>query len=133
MNERYSLSLSLFMFINSSSCYSSCYSSCFSFWCSSCSFSSPSSSSSTSDMEYCRAFYKQQKYATVDDANKMKKNALVMHGIDDKVLCVAAGEHLNDSLPSSTIVLLPGTSHQVMEEQPEKVASAMLDFIFNQK
>jgi pimeloyl-ACP methyl ester carboxylesterase len=54
---------------------------------------------------------------------------LVIHGQDDLVFPLSAGEHLHQSLQHSEIVIVPTSSHQVFEERPFEVAQAMLNFI----
>jgi len=54
---------------------------------------------------------------------------LVIHGLDDLVMPLSAGEHLHQSLQNSDIVIIPKSSHQVFEEQPLEVARALLTFV----
>lgn len=78
----------------------------------------------------CRAFYRQQKWATVEDALSIKSvPALVIHGEQDQIMPLAAGKHLHDSLPKSEFCVVPDASHQVFEEKAPEVAKMIWWFI----
>ena len=47
--------------------------------------------SNRNDMWFCKAFYRQQIYATSQEAKQVQVKALVIHGVEDLVLPVAAG------------------------------------------
>ncbi len=53
----------------------------------------------------------------------------MIHGSDDLVLGKDIGEHLHHSLKNSTFHEIPETSHQVFQEEPEKVALLLYQFI----
>jgi 3-oxoadipate enol-lactonase len=53
---------------------------------------------------------------------------LVIHGGDDPLLPVANGRRLAELVPGAHYVELPGVGHLVPWEEPEKTASAMLEF-----
>ena len=54
--------------------------------------------------------------------------ALVIHGSDDLIFPLIAGEHLFLSLGNSEMITVPDTSHQVFEEEPKVVAETILRF-----
>jgi len=54
--------------------------------------------------------------------------ALVIHGESDKILDVSGGRTLATAL-GAPIKVIPGTSHQCMEENPEAVAKEIVDFM----
>lgn len=86
--------------------------------------------SKKNDMKMCRAFYRQQKWATVEDALSIKSvPALVIHGEQDQIMPLAAGKHLHDSLPKSEFCVVPDASHQVFEEKAPEVAKMIWWFI----
>ena len=47
--------------------------------------------SNRNDMRFCKAFYRQQIYATSQEAKQVQVKALVIHGVEDLVLPVAVG------------------------------------------
>ena len=53
---------------------------------------------------------------------------LVIHGSDDPLLPVANGRRLDEVVPAARYLELPGVGHLVPWENPEKTASAMLEF-----
>jgi pimeloyl-ACP methyl ester carboxylesterase len=55
--------------------------------------------------------------------------AMVIHGRNDLVLPLSAGEHLHESLKKSELHVISETSHQVFQENPDKVASLLLEFV----
>lgn len=85
--------------------------------------------SSQNEMEMCKAFYRQQKYATSEEARSLDKKTMVIHGLNDMILPLAVGEHLHRSLGNSEFHAIPYCSHQVFQEEPEKVAKLMLEFV----
>jgi len=89
--------------------------------------------SNANDMAICKAFYRQQKYATIEEALKLKNvPALVIHGKEDKILPLNVGEHLHNSLPNSEFFAVNDASHQVFEEKYVEVASKIMKFINSQ-
>lgn len=54
---------------------------------------------------------------------------MVIHGLNDMILPLAVGEHLHQSLSNSELHTIPYSSHQVFQEEPEKVAKLILDFV----
>ncbi len=54
---------------------------------------------------------------------------MIIHGKDDMVLPPSAGEHLNQSIEKSELVVFPEASHQVFEEKPKEVAGEIVKFI----
>jgi len=86
--------------------------------------------SNRNDMAMCKAFYRQQKSATVEDAQKLKNMpTLVIHGKEDMIFPIDVGDHLNQSLSDSEFCIIPDASHQVFEEKYEEVAEVMWKFI----
>lgn len=85
--------------------------------------------SNTNDMLFCKAFYRQQVYASSEEASKVKTKALVLHGSEDLVLPSSAGDHLHKCLQNSILITFPESSHQVFQEKPNEVAKAILNFV----
>lgn len=82
------------------------------------------------EMGMIKAFYKQWKWATKDDASKAKvPTVVVIHGAEDKLIIPAAGEHMSDMLPSSEYKVIQDASHQVMEERPGEVAEILIGVV----
>jgi pimeloyl-ACP methyl ester carboxylesterase len=54
---------------------------------------------------------------------------LVIWGAHDPVLPVSDADRLRQQLPSAKVVLAPGSGHVPHEEEPERVASAILEFL----
>ena len=59
----------------------------------------------------------------------MQTKTLVIHGLNDMILPLPVGEHLHKSLKNSEFHVIPYSSHQVFQEEPEKVAKLILEFI----
>lgn len=55
--------------------------------------------------------------------------AFVVWGEDDPFHPVALAERLGEALPGSTVALLPGCSHFVLEDAPETVAPMVAEFL----
>ena len=55
--------------------------------------------------------------------------ALVVHGHNDQLLPLAAGEHLYKSLQRAEMIAIPDSSHQLFEEKPKQVAEAVIKFM----
>jgi pimeloyl-ACP methyl ester carboxylesterase len=85
------------------------------------------------DMAMCKAFYRQQEYATEEEASMIKVKSLVVHGADDKIFPLSEAESLYEALGNPyQITAIPEASHQVFEERPHVVAETMINFIFSQ-
>jgi len=85
------------------------------------------------DMAMCKAFYRQQEYATKEEASMIKVKSLVVHGAGDKIFPLSEAESLYEALGNPyQITSIPEASHQVFEERPQVVAKAMVNFIFSQ-
>jgi len=85
--------------------------------------------SNQNEMQICKAFYRQQNYATSEEAQCLTTRAIVIHGRDDLVFHRELGEHLHKSLKNSSFHVIPETSHQVFQEEPAKVAFLLYQFI----
>ncbi len=55
--------------------------------------------------------------------------ALVVCGLDDVATPVKFSQHLAENIAGAELVLLPGTAHMAMLEQPQAVNEAMLNFL----
>jgi pimeloyl-ACP methyl ester carboxylesterase len=55
--------------------------------------------------------------------------ALVLWGEEDAVLDPALAERLGDALPQSTVALLPGCGHFLLEDAPETVAPLIFQWL----
>jgi pimeloyl-ACP methyl ester carboxylesterase len=85
--------------------------------------------SNRNDMRFCKAFYRQQVYAGSNEASQLGMKTLVIHGHDDQVLPLTAGEHLSESLQFAEMIAIPESSHQVFQEKPMEVAEVILKFV----
>lgn len=93
------------------------------------------------DMDFVRAFYSQQKYATVEETksslNDGNMRTLLIHGRDDMILPVSCSEQIYKELEvanktssdSLEFHIINNASHQVFEETPDDVASLIMNFI----
>lgn len=54
---------------------------------------------------------------------------LILWGEDDAVYPASVGERLNDLMPSSTLGLLPGCGHFLVEEAPETIAPMISEYL----
>ncbi|MGH2980334.1 MAG: alpha/beta fold hydrolase [Solirubrobacterales bacterium] len=55
--------------------------------------------------------------------------ALVMRAEHDRLICDEMAERYAELLPNSRVEAIPGTGHALAVEQPQRVASAIADFI----
>ena len=55
--------------------------------------------------------------------------ALVINGALDPVIPPERGDELAQGLPAARQLVLPGVGHMVLEEAPDAVAEAILDFL----
>ncbi|GKY97019.1 hypothetical protein MPSEU_000660700 [Mayamaea pseudoterrestris] len=82
------------------------------------------------DMFMAKAYHTQSRWTTPEQAVKVIKNkpCLVIHGADDGIISITAAQELANLLktPLHDVAM---ASHLVMMEQPDKVASLILDFI----
>eukprot|EP00594_Rhizosolenia_setigera_P010855 CAMPEP_0178961940 /NCGR_PEP_ID=MMETSP0789-20121207/14041_1 /TAXON_ID=3005 /ORGANISM="Rhizosolenia setigera, Strain CCMP 1694" /LENGTH=325 /DNA_ID=CAMNT_0020645941 /DNA_START=18 /DNA_END=995 /DNA_ORIENTATION=+ len=93
------------------------------------------------DMNFVRAFYRQQKYATVEETksslNDDNMRTLLIHGRDDMILPVSCSEQIYTELKVANKIssnslefhIINNASHQVFEETPDDVASLIMNFI----
>lgn len=86
--------------------------------------------SNKNDMYMCKAWYRQMKWITPEEATRAQGQipALVIHGEDDGIIPLAAGQYLSDVLHAK-LVVISEASHQVMQEKSEEVAEAILTFL----
>lgn len=66
---------------------------------------------------------------TPEQANSLAIPALVIWGEEDALIPLAAGEWLDEHLPDSELVALPGIGHLPMEEAPEETLVALRSWI----
>ena len=85
--------------------------------------------SNANDMGMCKAYHCHHDWATATEAkSNVCVPCLVVHGKDDGMLPEAGGQHLADVVQGK-LVFVEYASHQVMEEQPEKVAGVIWEFL----
>lgn len=82
------------------------------------------------------AFVRLQRAVCVDPASErtvvlddITCPVLVMWGEDDPFAPVAAAEQLNEAMPSSTLALLPGCGHFLLDEAPETIGPMIAEYI----
>lgn len=63
------------------------------------------------------------------DLHQIRHPVLILCGVEDKMAPVSASEYLAACLVGSTLVVIPGSGHMVMLEQPKLVASALQRFL----
>ena len=66
---------------------------------------------------------------TDDDLAKIKQPTLVVHGDDDKIMPLAAGEHLAMQLPNARLEVFEDTGHWLQIEQGPKFAGLPRSFL----
>lgn len=80
-----------------------------------------------------RSFYRQTKWATVDDllavAGTPTVPVLVVHGVDDGVIPLTYAQDLVNKVPKGTLCAVDEASHLVMIEQADNVATLTLDYL----
>lgn len=84
--------------------------------------------SNENDMFVAKAFYHHHKWFQLDQNPEIKLKSLVLHGIDDGILPVAAGQYLANKLQTE-LVLVERSSHLVQLEQPSVVAGHVWEFL----
>jgi haloalkane dehalogenase len=55
--------------------------------------------------------------------------ALILWGEEDRFAGVQMAERFHEELPGSELVLLEGAGHFVWDDQPERAAQALVDFL----
>lgn len=74
-----------------------------------------------------------QAMATRPDRNSMLRTlhvpAVVIHGVDDKIIPAERARQMSDSIPDSKYVELPNVGHAAPLEAPKAVAGALLDLL----
>ncbi len=55
--------------------------------------------------------------------------ALILWGRDDPFAGMAMAERFNDELPGSELTIIDGAGHFVWDDQPERTAAALVDFL----
>ena len=66
-----------------------------------------------------------------NDGRSTVPKVLVLHGKQDKVLPVEAGQQFADVCNATTTVVVEEASHNVMEEQPRAVSDAIAEFLLS--
>ena len=85
-----------------------------------------------------RSFYRQTVWATTDDLLQVLSThasalpVLIIHGVDDGVIRIKYGQELANTIDNATFCPIDESSHLVMMEQADKVATAILDFLKQQ-
>ena len=84
----------------------------------------------SNDMFMAKAYHSQTRWTTQQQLlNKVKKTpCLIIHGVDDKIISIAAGQELAN-LVQAKLHPISKASHLVMMEQPTEVAALLLDFL----
>mmetsp|Transcript_45392 Transcript_45392/g.106606 ORF Transcript_45392/g.106606 Transcript_45392/m.106606 type:complete len:308 (-) Transcript_45392:174-1097(-) len=86
-------------------------------------------------MHVCKAFYQQLDWATPEQIQRLTTPVCIIVGEADKMTPPAYSHALEEQLastetvPSVELHLVPKTSHQVMQEQPEQVTDLILSFV----
>jgi hypothetical protein len=66
---------------------------------------------------------------TEDALEALDLRTMIVWGEDDPYQPAELAERLQDAMPMSTVALLPGCSHFVIEDAPETVAPLIADFL----
>lgn len=84
------------------------------------------------DMGTAQQLHANTQWATVEDLQSSPIQhvpALVLHGVQDRIIPVECAQHLANHLSNSKLVLLEDTSHMVMLERPTDVAKEIMLFL----
>ena len=63
------------------------------------------------------------------DLARIEVPALILWGEDDPVYPSSVGERLNDAMPSSTLGLLPGCGHFLVDEAPDTIGPMIAEYL----
>ncbi len=63
------------------------------------------------------------------ELTKVTVPSLVIHGADEKLVSIAAGRHLAETLPKATLVVFEKSSHCPFLEEPVRFDATLLEFI----
>jgi pimeloyl-ACP methyl ester carboxylesterase len=82
------------------------------------------------DMFMAKAYHTQSRWTSTEQVVQVTRNkpCLVIHGQDDQILPIAAAQELAN-LVNAPLQDISVASHLLMMEQPDKVASILLEFI----
>ena len=67
------------------------------------------------------------------DLSAISQPTLIMWGAADRWLPASHGERLRALVPNSQMAMIENAGHLVLEEQPEKAAEAVVDFLREEK
>ena len=88
------------------------------------------SNSNANDIRVAKAYHRQMIWASEEHlAGIAHVPTLILHGADDGVIPVECGQHLQNKLPRSKLVVLDRSSHLVMIEQPDQAAQEAVTFL----
>jgi len=64
-----------------------------------------------------------------DELSTLRCPTLILWGEEDPYLPVEVGERLNDTIPTSSLAVLPGCSYLLPEDAPETIAPLAFDYL----
>ena len=70
-------------------------------------------------------------YDVTERLNEIDIPTLIIGGTDDKMTPIAYSHYLAEHIIGAKLVSLNGGGHMLAQEQPEPVASAVLEFLAN--
>jgi len=86
--------------------------------------------SNQNPMYMCKYFYEQTKWATFEEVKAVNCKALIVHGDSDRILNIEAGRRLHSAMGAkASFKVMEEVSHQVMEEDPVKLAEILVEFM----
>ena len=86
--------------------------------------------SNRNDMAVAKAYHRQMEWAKAEDLEGiLHVPTLIIHGADDGVIPVACGQHLQNTLPKSELIVIDRARHLVMVEQPDQTAKEVYAFL----
>ncbi|MCU1412898.1 MAG: alpha/beta fold hydrolase [Microbacteriaceae bacterium] len=68
-------------------------------------------------------------WARPDDLANLAIPTLVMHGIDDRMVAIAAGRRLAAAIPDAGFLAFERSGHQIFTDREEDAAAAVLEFL----
>lgn len=68
-------------------------------------------------------------WSGLDRLSSLQMPTLILHGEEDRLVPVANGRRIAESVPGAELVILPGANHLFFTDQPQRTASILLDWL----
>jgi pimeloyl-ACP methyl ester carboxylesterase len=88
------------------------------------------SENNANNMYAAKGYHTNHLWATREECGALHDvPTIILHGMDDRIIPLEAGENMADLVKAKKFIKLQNSRHQVMEEQPQEVATYIVEFI----